>query len=213
MALIYTGAVFEKAGEKGAGGSAGAAGPGAGGALGIAPGDTLFAQMDTHLNSDVPSPVVATVAAGPLKGARAFGEFGLSGDQMRITFSRLALKGGGELKIEAFGVDPYTSKPSVRSTADHHHLSRWGGLIASSFIEGLGGAVSGRSARVYVGGDAVIEDKYGKTMRDSLFEAAGKAGERAAKAAERGFGRPPTVEVRAGEAVGILIITVSGKEG
>ncbi|MDR2611359.1 MAG: DotG/IcmE/VirB10 family protein [Deltaproteobacteria bacterium] len=175
---------------------------------GLGPGSVLYAVTDLALDSDLPSPVVATVAEGPLKGAKALGSFRLSGEGLAIAFTRIVPPGGPEIRVEAVGIDPDASRPSVRASVDTHFWERWGSLAAASFIEGLGRAAEGRRTRVYVSGDAVVEDGAGKTARDLALEAAGKVGERAAVQVERGFDRPPTVTVRAGEHVGILLLSV-----
>jgi type IV secretory pathway VirB10-like protein len=147
------------------------------------------------------------VAEGPLRGSKALGAFKATAGGLSIAFDRIVLPDGRETRVEAVGVDPDSSAPGVRSRTDTHFWERWGSLAAASFIEGLGGAVSGRRTRVYVSGDAVVEEGVGKTAADIALEAAGKVGERAAAQVERGFDRPPTVTVRAGEHVGILILS------
>jgi type IV secretory pathway VirB10-like protein len=174
----------------------------------MAPGEILYAVIELALNSDIPSPVLATVAEGPLKGAKAIGTFRQAGEGLTIAFTRIVPKGGPEIRVEAVGIDPDASLPSVRADVDTHFWERWGSLAAASFIEGLGHAASGRRTRVYVSGDTVVEEGIGKTMGDITLEAVGKVGERAAVQVERGFDRPPTVTVRAGEHVGILLISV-----
>jgi intracellular multiplication protein IcmE len=174
---------------------------------GLAPGTVLYATTDLGINSDAPAPVVATVAEGPFKGAKAIGSFRAAGESLIISFARLIPPSGPEIRLEAVGIDPDLSLPHVRASVDTHFWERWGGLAAASFIEGLGQAVTGRRTRVYVSGDAVVEEGIGKTAGDVALEAAGKVGERAAAHIERGFDRPPTVTVRAGEHVGILVLS------
>jgi hypothetical protein len=171
------------------------------------PGETLYAVTDYALNSDIPAPVIATILQGELKGGKAIGEFKLSGENVLVTFSRIVDKDGFEIKVNAFAVNPANSKASIRADVDTHFLERWGSLIAASFIEGFGDAVSDRGSKVYVTGDVVVEDNFGKSMEDVSYEALGKVGSRAATQVEKGFDRPPTVSVRAGEPIGILIIS------
>lgn len=175
---------------------------------GLAAGKILYAVTDLAIDSDVPGPVLATVAEGPLKGAKALGDFRAAGESVVISFTRIVPDGGPEIRVEAVGVDPDLSRPSVRAAADTHFWERWGSLAAASFIEGLGDAASGRRTRVYVSGDRVVEEGLGKTLGDMTLEAVGKVGGRAAAQVERGFDRPPTVRVRAGEHVGILILSL-----
>jgi hypothetical protein len=172
----------------------------------LSPGDLLYAVTDLALNSDYPSPVIATIVQGQFKGAKVLGSFKSSGDSLILSFSKIISPEGMEIPIEAVGIDPDTTLTSLKSDVDTHFLSRWGSLLAASFIEGFGQAVSTRNTRVYTVGDTVVQDDFGKTYRDITLEAIGKVGGRAATQVERGFDRAPTVTVAPGKAVGILII-------
>ncbi|MDR2340318.1 MAG: hypothetical protein LBF40_09350 [Deltaproteobacteria bacterium] len=198
----YTGITFEKAKEAARKEAFLPNGP----ADGLRPGDILQATSDLPLDSDSPSPAMATIVEGPLKGARVMGSFKAQGHGLLISFTKLVAKDGTETKIEAYGVDPRARKALLSSSVDTHFLRRWGGLIASSFLEGFGKALSTRGRRVYVTGDTVVEESLGKGMGDSAYEAMGKVGERAADQFGKGFDTPPTIRLRAGEPIGILII-------
>ncbi|MDR2198112.1 MAG: hypothetical protein LBR53_01410 [Deltaproteobacteria bacterium] len=176
--------------------------------LGFSPGEILYAVNDLSLNSDLPSPVLCTVAQGRLKGAKALGSFKLSGEHLLLSFSKIVLPDGREREFQGYGVDPRTDGSSVRAKVDTHFFSRWGALLAASFIEGFGEAVSAGGRKVHVYGDGVVEEEVlENSLEDSAFQALGKAGSRAAAQVERGFDRPPTVRLERGEPVGILIIS------
>lgn len=180
----------------------------------LKPGDVLYAIIDTGVNSDVPSAVMATVAQGKYRNSRLLGSFQRHEERMVLAFSRVILPDGKNLQLEAYAVDPQTSEASVASSVDTHFFSRWGGLIASSFLEGLGGAkrYSGASSTVYGYGnqssDQMVWNNY--SPEDQAWIAMGKVGEKAAKIFEKGFDRPPTVYLESGSPVGILIINVKG---
>jgi intracellular multiplication protein IcmE len=178
---------------------------------GLSPGDVLYAITNNALNSDIPSPVLLTTVGGKLKGSKVLGNFKLTGENVLLSFYKLITKDGVEIDIEAFGVDPDTSAAAVKSNVDTHFLQRWGSLMGASFIEGFGRAMGRKNTRVYTQGDTVVEDGTYKTMKDISFEALEKVGSRAATQVERGFDRLPTVTVKAGEHVGILILSVGGK--
>jgi type IV secretory pathway VirB10-like protein len=172
----------------------------------LKPGVILYAVTDVHVDSDLPSPVVATVISGELKGAKAIGSFKRNGDKLAMSFSKLLLSDLTEIQVEAYGVDPSTRKGALNAKVDTHFLERWGSLIASSFLEGFGNSMSKRGMRVYHVGDTVVEESLGKDMESSAYEAVGKVGERAATQVEKGFDRAPTVEIQRGANIGILII-------
>ena len=181
----------------------------------LKPGDLLYAIIDTGVNSDVPSAVMATVAQGKYRDARLLGGFQRHDERIVLAFNRAILPSGQTFQLEAYAVDPDTSEASVASSVDTHFFSRWGGLIASAFLEGLGSAkrYSGSTSTVYGYGngtsDQMIWNNY--SPEDQAWIAAGKVGEKASKIFEKNFDRPPTVHLESGTAVGILILNVKGK--
>jgi type IV secretory pathway VirB10-like protein len=179
---------------------------------GIKPGDLLYAVIDTGVNSDVPSAVMATVASGKYRDARLLGKFQRFEERLVLAFSNVILPSGERLQVEAYAVDPSTSEASVASSVDTHFFSRWGGLVASAFLEGLGTAkrYSGSQSTVYGGingtSDQMIWNSY--SPADQAWIAAGKVGEKAGKIMEKNFERPPTVYLESGTPVGILVLSV-----
>jgi hypothetical protein len=174
----------------------------------VKPGDLLYAVNELGINTDAPSPVMATVAMGPLKGAKAIGGFQRHDEQVVLAFSKLVLPTGEQLNMEAVAVDPATSSAAVASKVNTHFFSRWGSLIAASFLEGFGEALSDRNTQVYTTGDVVVQSSPNKSYRDISMEAMGKVGGRMANQVERGFDRPPTVYVGAGEPLGLLVLSL-----
>ncbi|MGL4208171.1 MAG: DotG/IcmE/VirB10 family protein [Candidatus Adiutrix sp.] len=174
----------------------------------IKSGELLYGINELAINSDASSPVMVSIAHGPLKGVKAFGGFSRSNELMIVSFNRLVLENGETIQINGVGVDPSTSATDVASRVNTHFFSRWGGLLASSFLEGFGGAMQNRNQRVTDTGSTIVIDQGDKSYKDMTYEAFGKVGQRAANQFERGFDRPPTVYLDAGQAIGILIIDV-----
>jgi type IV secretory pathway VirB10-like protein len=181
--------------------------------LNIKPGDLLYAVIDTGVNSDVPSAVMATVSAGQYRNTRLLGKFQRFDERLVLAFSRAILPNGQDLQLEAYAVDPATSEASVASSVNTHFFSRWGGLVASAFLEGLGTAkrYSGAQSTIYgtTSGettDQMVWSTY--SPADQAWIAAGKVGEKAGKVMERNFDRPPTVYLDSGTPVGVLGLSV-----
>lgn len=175
----------------------------------VRPGALFYAVNDLSLNSDNPGPIMATIAAGPLKGAKALGEFKRSDEKLTLTFSKLALANGSVRQMQAYGVDPETSENGIRTAVDNHYLERWGGLVAASFLQGFGEAKSASGS--------VTTSSYGTTtasvtsnpyysVGDQTWIAAGKVGERLADKLAGKFDRAPTVTLQSGQPIGILVI-------
>lgn len=185
-------------------------------ALALKPGDLLYAVIDTGVNSDVPSAVMGTVASGKLKNARLLGKFQRFEERLVLTFSRVILPDGKDAQIEGYAVDPATSEASVASSVNTHFFSRWGGLIATAFLEGLSNAkkYSGAQSTIYGGvngqsTDQMVWNTY--SPADQAWIAAGKVGEKAGKIFEKNFERPPTVTLSSGTPIGVLILNVKDR--
>ena len=179
------------------------------------PGDLLYAIMDVGVNSDVPSAVLATVTSGAYRNARLMGGFQRHDERLVLAFNRAVLPSGETIQLEAYAVDPSTSEASVASSVNTHFFSRWGGLVASAFLEGLGSAkrYSGAQSSIYGSGgdttDQMVWNTY--SVEDQAWIAAGKVGEKAGKIFEKGFDRPPTVRLESGTPVGVLVVNVKGR--
>lgn len=184
-------------------------------AVTLKPGDLLYAIMDVGVNSDVPSAVLATVSSGAYRNARLMGSFQRHDERLVLAFNRAVLPSGETIQLEAYAVDPSTSEASVASSVNTHFFSRWGGLVASAFLEGLGSAkrYSGAQSTIYGSGgdttDQMVWNTY--SVEDQAWIAAGKVGEKAGKIFEKGFDRPPTVRLESGTPVGVLVVNVKGR--
>lgn len=179
--------------------------------LKIKPGTLLYAIVDTGVNSDVPSAVMATVVVGEYKGVKLLGKFQRFEKRLVLAFSRGILKSGEDVQLEGYAIDPETTEASVASAVNTHFFSRWGGLIASSFLAGLG------EAKQYSGATSNYDNFGGNTnqmvfsdysIEDQLWIAAGKVGEKSSEIFAKNFDRPPTVYLDSGSSIGVLILNV-----
>lgn len=180
--------------------------------LEVVPGDILYAVMELGANSDQPgTPVMARVVSGQWAGAKFIGGFMRMDEKMVIQFNRAVIKDKrGRSKtysVSGYAVDPNTYSPGVRSSVDTHFWERWGGLIASSFLEGFGEAKSRSGTTYYYGNDnnpGQFSVDY--DVADEIWIAAGKVGEKASEKFADNFNREPTVTIEPGLAIGILLL-------
>ncbi len=180
---------------------------------GFAKGEILYAIVETAINSDVSSPVMASVISGQHRKTKFIGSFARFDKRLVVKFDRAILPDGSEVEVEAFAVDPNTTEASVASKVNTHFFSRWGGLVAASFLEGFGEATkfSGAESVDNVYGEStggMVFNDY--TVSDQLWIAAGKVGERASEVFAQNFNRPPTVYLNTGAEMGILILNTGG---
>ncbi len=179
---------------------------------GLKAGDILLAVNRVTLDSDAPGPCMAEIVLGPYKGAKAIGSFARHGEHLVLTFAELVTKGGESIAIQACAIDPETDRTAVRTSVDTHALERFGGLIASSFLEGFGDATrrSGTSSYASVYGTGSSIPRY--SLSEEAWIAGGKVGERLGRQMEKNFDRAPTVVLKSGTSMGLLLLRTAQKK-
>lgn len=92
----------------------------------VGAGDRAYVSVDTAINTDEPSPVVAKILTG---NARGYGMFGQSkhnpNNTISIEFTRLTLPSGASVPVLAFAVDPQTGRTSVQGSVNHKIFERF----------------------------------------------------------------------------------------
>lgn len=179
----------------------------------LKPGDILYAINRVSLDSDAPGPAMVEVVEGPYRGAKAIGSFKRLNEHLVLTFEQLVTTKGVTYNIKGYAIDPKTDRTAVRTDVDSHFFQRWGGIIAASFLEGFGEAVANRGSSSYnnAWGGGTSLPKYNVT--EEAFIAAGKVGQRMANVFENRFGMAPTVTLKSGTDMGVLIMSLDKDEG
>lgn len=173
----------------------------------IAAGTIAYGQILTQANSDVPGPVLAEVASGPLVGGRAIGQFSMAQRHLVIQFNRV-VKDGIEYNVQAFALDPATTLPGVVSNIDRHYFSRILLPAAARFIEGFSSAATQTDNSVVVVDGSVVSNTNDLDTRQELLNGADEAAQELSSVLEQDFGnRPITITVDAGTRIGILFIS------
>jgi intracellular multiplication protein IcmE len=124
----------------------------------LRPGDLLHAVLQTAIDSDEPGPVRARVVGERFEGGILLGALdklaapvGSRPERVLVRFRWLTLPAGATYALEAYAVDPATGRTALATEVDPHYGSRWGALIAASFLEGYGEAVANQHRIVTVG--------------------------------------------------------------
>lgn len=172
----------------------------------LRPGAMLFAENDLRLDSDSPGPVRVTILTAPLSGAIALGSMQKNGDYLRLKFSTITTRAGITYPVSGYGVDPSIPAADVRTAVDRHILSRWGGLIAGSFLQGYAQAISqaGATTNATFGTTTTVMPIL--TPTQELEVAMGPVGQQVANIAQKNFSRPDTVTLDPGVPLAILVI-------
>lgn len=177
-------------------------------------GDILFAVIDTSVNTDEPSPILATIATGPLKGAKLIGSFNLpsNASKMIITFSSMSIPGISKtIGISAYAIDPNTGRTALSSSTDHHYLQRYGSLFASTFLEGFGNAFQSADTTIQIGGtggvtNTSVQNGVGRSLTSNAVIGLATVGKSWGQQAQRNMNVPTTVQVYSGTPIGVLFL-------
>lgn len=125
----------------------------------IPAGEIEYGQIITEANSDVPGPVLAEIASGPLSGSRMLGAFTVENDLISLTFSQVVID-GISYPINAIALDPATTLPGMATEVDHRYFRRIILPAAAAFIDGAAEAIaeSGRTD-ITITGDTVTSSE------------------------------------------------------
>ena len=174
----------------------------------IKAGSILFAVLDTGINSDEKSPILASIIAGPLKGSKVLGSFNRVDKRVVLSFSTLSIPSmTNSISVNAVAIDANTAHTALADNVDNHYLLRYGTLFASSFLSGLGSAIDQSGATVITGifGQNTIQKDKLNTAQ-TFASALGNVGQEFGNATSSYFDTPPTVKIDAGAGIGLLFM-------
>jgi intracellular multiplication protein IcmE len=170
-------------------------------------GDIMMGVLNSTVNSDDNSPVIATIVSGKLRGAKLIGQFTLLKNRVLINFTKMNLPGKpATIAINAVAIDPQTAHTALADCVNNHYLLRYGTLFASSFLSGLATAISQQGTQIAVGPGGIMITRATLNTPQTLAVALGTVGTQYASSLSSNFTRPPTVYVYAGNSIGILFM-------
>lgn len=172
-------------------------------------GTVLNAILETGINSDEPSPVLAKIISGELKGTTLIGQIGQVGEKVVVQFSTANIPSmPNSVKINAVAVDSNTSRTALASDVDRHYFKKYGIMFAASFLGGFADAISQSnktSVLSQLGGATVVQGPM--SSKDINRQALGSVGKAIASSTEKETENlKPTITVNSGMAIGILLM-------
>lgn len=177
-------------------------------------GTIIFAVLDTAVNSDYPdSPVMATVVAGDLKGAKLLGRLtttkSVSGqlDRVTLNFTLMNLDAWPKAKnITAYAIDPDTARTVLASSVNYHYMMRFGAIMATSFLQGYASAITNEgTSTTGIFGTSTTHPNL--SPANKIAVALGQMGQTLGTATQNYINIPPTVRVDSGVGLGILFMS------
>ena len=183
--------------------------PAAAAAVPFSKAGTIYnAVIETGVNSDEDSPVLARIVSGPMKGTRLIGSFKNLGEKVAIVFTTANIPTMDKtVKLNAYAIDTNTSRTALADDVDHHYFLRYGVLLATSFVSGYAQALSqsGVTTSQSLLGPSTTNPTY--TTQQLNKVALGQVGTQVANDIKQQYqGLKPTITVNSGTAVGILLM-------
>lgn len=175
-------------------------------------GSVMFAVLDTGVNSDEESPIMATIVQGKFRGAKLLGEFKRVESRVVLSFKTMSLPAlQNSVALNAVAIDENTARTALASDVNNHYMLRYGTLFASSFLTGMSQAISQSGAQVTNPSDNNSGNIWSVTSRnlnptEKTLVALGQVGTQFATALAKHVNTPPTVTVNAGTGLGILFM-------
>jgi len=171
-------------------------------------GTIAYAQLLTEADSDIPGPILARIAGGPLSGSRLLGQFSVAeGDNyLVLQFNTIVIDGVGQ-SINAIAVNPDNAKIGMVTDVDNRYFKRIALPAAAAFIQGFSAAAAATGGTTVTVGQSVIQQEPELNTRQELMKGVEGASsvitnlmmEEAARTRVR-------VRVRSGTPMGILFL-------
>jgi len=175
----------------------------------IKAGTVMFAILDTGINSDEKSPIMATIVDGDLKGSKLLGDFDRADKRVIIKFNLLNKPDlNRSISINAVAIDPNTARTAMATDVDNHYMLKYGASFAASFMGGIGQAFqdSGNNVQIDTSTGENVNFNASTNIAKAAVIGLGQAGNKLANQLQPLAQTPPTVMVKSGSGIGILIM-------
>ena len=166
-------------------------------------GETCYAELDTFVNTDEPSPVFATIKqCGELDQSILIGKVEVPqsayAQKAELRFTTINVPGQpNSLPVEAVAINEETRRTALATDVDNHYFLRYGGLFASSFLSGYADALlkGGQNQSIVTTQSGAIVQNTAYTNRQLMQAGLGNVGKQASTAMGGVFNRPPTITI------------------
>lgn len=179
------------------------------GRLVIRTGNVLYATLDSEINTDDGSQVIATVHGGEWDGSKLIGKVDLAPRNIRLHFETLAPQDGRRetLKVDAVALREEDAKQGMADHINHHTISRYSALAVSSILSGVGQAFRQQNGTTLIlpnGG--IIQTSPEVDDRRIIGMALGELGTNAGREVAKGFNRPTTYRTDANRGFAVFFL-------
>jgi intracellular multiplication protein IcmE len=175
-------------------------------------GTVMYATLDTSVDSDEKTPIMATIVSGELKGSKLIGSFKRVDKKVLLSFNLLNIPSFKHtVSFQGVAIDPATARTAISGSVNNHYWLKYGTAFVSALMDGIGTAVGGGTSNCQVwnpGGsvDPWCQTVYNKlNVTQSALVGLGKVGQKFSGQLQKDFGNmPPTIKIPGGTAFGLL---------
>ena len=175
----------------------------------IKAGTIMFATLDSGADSDEPSPILATVLTGQLKGAKVIGNFERENQKLVLKFNLMNVPSFDKsIAVNAVAIDQNTASTAVTGNVNNHYLLRYGTLFASSFLSGISQGIIATSSQTNCFFGVICQSQPSSNLSTGEYVALGlgNTGQQYANEMGSNFNTPPTVKIPGGTGIGLLFM-------
>lgn len=175
----------------------------------IKAGTIMFATLDSGVDSDEQSPILATVLTGQLKGAKVIGNFEREDQKLVLKFNLMNVPAFDKsIAVNAVAIDQNTASTAVSGNVNNHYLLRYGTLFASSFLSGISQGIVATSSQTNCFFGVICQTQPNNNLSTGEYVALGlgNTGQQYANEMGNNFNTPPTVKIPGGTGIGLLFM-------
>lgn len=167
-------------------------------------GDTCYAELDTFVNTDEPSPVFATIhQCGELDQSILIGKIEIPqnaqyAQKAMLHFTTINVPGQtNSLAVDAVAIDEVTRRTALATDVDNHYFLRYGALFGSSFLSGYADALlkGGQNQSIVTTQSGAIIQNTAYTPQQMVQAGLGNIGKQVASTMGGVFNRPATITI------------------
>lgn len=160
----------------------------------IKAGTTMYAMLDSEVNTDDGRTVLATIRSGPWKGSKLIGMIEQANNNISLSFATLAPQDERPtMRVRAVALREEDAKLGMAEKIDHHTFSRYTALAAAALLQGAGRVYQQPIGTTVVTNGGIVTTNQQPSDRQAIGSAVGELGNSiGAEIRRRGYNQPST---------------------
>lgn len=172
-------------------------------------GNTIFAILDSEVNTDSGNLAIATVHGGEYSGSKLIGQITQGNGNIELRFNKLAPQDGrSSLAIEGLAMRISDASTGIATSINKHTLSRYASLLFTSALTGFGQAAQQQDSSVtQLNNGTTVSTTHSATDKQIIGYVTGSMGSAITNEIGQNFNRKPTYKIARGTGVAVFMLT------